>query len=406
MYIEEYTEFTISNFGENMSTKRQPLVWSFSFFIIFIILALAVACKSTTDNSSSDDSSSDDTPSGDIPSGETTTTNYFYSASGYGIMAFSIGSGGSLTYINSYTLLSEKYGTTSGYAIANKGSCLYVTTGDDSIATFTIGSGGALTSVGSYIPTGSGPAALAISGSFLYVANRISGTVTAFSIGSDGSLSYVSGTLEASTYSTGGFDPKALKSNGSNLYVSNYNSGTVTAFLIGSDGSLSYVSGSLEASSYSTNHVPFTGTVTGPNDFAIKDGWLYIVNSASEDVLTFTIESSGALSKNGGYFTTGSDPRAIASSGNNIFIANYNDNTVTSCTIGWNKALYLVGTYTTGMNPTALAISGSCLYIQNHGSGTVMTYIIGPGGVLIPLGSYTVRSSGSLNGIVIVSMTK
>jgi hypothetical protein len=71
---------------------------------------------------------------------------------------------------------------------------------------------------------------------FLYVANEFSGSVSAYTIGSNGALTQLSGSPNPFGV--------AVSPNGSYLYVTNIGSNNVSAYSIGSNGALTALSGS------------------------------------------------------------------------------------------------------------------------------------------------------------------
>ena len=109
------------------------------------------------------------------------------------------------------------------------------------------GAGGFLTELPGFpksVAPGNHPLNIAISpdGKHLYVATRISNSVNAYNIGSDGSLTPIPG----SPFATDGTNGKALAftPDGKRLYVSNNGSDNITGFNVASDGSLSLIPGS------------------------------------------------------------------------------------------------------------------------------------------------------------------
>jgi 6-phosphogluconolactonase len=88
-------------------------------------------------------------------------------------------------------------------------------------------------------------------GKFAYVANLPDNTVSAYSIGADGSLTPVSG----SPFVTGN-EPRsvAVDPTGKFAYVANERSATVSAYSTGADGSLTPVPGSPFATGSEPSH--------------------------------------------------------------------------------------------------------------------------------------------------------
>lgn len=177
------------------------------------------------------------------------------------------------------------------------------------ISAFSIGQDGGLSPVsGSPFPTGSGPWGVAVSpdGAHLYVANSAANSVSGYSIAVDGSLSPVPG----SPFSTGSL-PDLMKSNGvavtpdgEHLYVTNLGAGgSVSAFSIATDGSLSPVAGS-----------PFDAGPTARPVSVTPDGrYLYVGNATGEDISVYSIATDGGLSQVAGSpFATEGAPLGLA----------------------------------------------------------------------------------------------
>ena len=104
-----------------------------------------------------------------------------------------------------------------------------------------------------YVPTGQGPDAVAVSDDrYVYVANGKDGTVSAYAWESQTDRLTSLGTAIAS-----GPQPASLAVVGSDLYALNTGNDTITAFGIGTNGTLTVI-GSITASA------PLTGLVAGP----------------------------------------------------------------------------------------------------------------------------------------------
>jgi DNA-binding beta-propeller fold protein YncE len=145
--------------------------------------------------------------------------------------------------------------------------------------------------------------ALDSSGKFLFVANRLSNNISAYSVDSTtGALTPVSGSPFAA-----GTDPYSLALDrlGNFLYAANQGSNNVSAFSInGSTGVLTPVNGS-----------PFAAG-TGPDSIRV-DGtgeFIYVVNGGSNNVSAYAINgATGALTPiSGAPFAAGSEPVSMA----------------------------------------------------------------------------------------------
>jgi DNA-binding beta-propeller fold protein YncE len=281
------------------------------------------------------------------------------------LSAFTIGSDGTLSPITLSTAGSAAGSGPWGIAISPNGSCLYVTNsgsdGSNGLSAYSIGSGGTLSPItlstaGS--TTGSQPWGIAISpnGSYLYVTNRngeSTGSLSAYSIGSTGTLSPI--TLSAAGSTTGaGPEGIAISPNGSHLYVANYASNSLSAFTIGSNGTLSPITLSTAGSTTGSGG----GIAISPNG-----SYLYVTNGGidgTNGLSAFTIGPGGTLS-----------PITLSTAGSTT------------------------GSYAEGI---AISPNGSYLYVTNtnhNGTGSLSAYSIGSDGTLSPI---TLSSAGSTTG--------
>jgi len=159
------------------------------------------------------------------------------------IEAFTVTNGVPTLLANPFVTGNDPY----GLAIAPTGGFLYTANDtDNSISEFTVNSDGSLTPLANspigQAATQSGPIALLIDGSgkYLYVVNEASSpsVVTAYSIGSDGSVSL----LSTSPFGTGA-QPTSLAADpsGKYLFVGNAKSSVIQSFSVASDGALTSV---------------------------------------------------------------------------------------------------------------------------------------------------------------------
>ena len=280
------------------------------------------------------------------------------------------------------------------------GNTVYATDwAEGTVATFTIGAGGVVTQQGTPVDTGtstaSRPSAVALSpsGQTLYVANEGLGTISTFAIGPGGALS-LQGSV-ATDPSTSGSEPYgvAASPSGQNVYVANYGSGTVATFSVGSGGALS-----LEGTPVTSG----AGTSSGPGWLAISPSGqnLYVTNYNEGTVSTFAIGAGGALTQQGTPVASGStatsaypERLAISPNGQNLYVTNEGQGTVSTFAIGAGGTLTQQGTPTTSgssstSQPFGVTVSpgGQYLYVANFAPGTVSTFSIGAGGVLTPQG--------------------
>jgi 6-phosphogluconolactonase len=200
--------------------------------------------------------------------------------------------------------------------MAMDGQTLYVASSAGEIFALTVNADGSLTSLaGSPFTAGMGLSHLAVvntdNASFLYAANSDdpSGSISAFTIHSDGSLTPVTGSPFA-TVAKGG--PEGLAGLGVGqgivLYAALKNAGAVAAFSINADGSLNPVAGSPFAAGKGTASLTGCGCV--PN------GFLFAANSIDGTISTYSINSAtGVLTQ-----TRGSPFTATTASGDMLFV--------------------------------------------------------------------------------------
>jgi len=123
---------------------------------------------------------------------------------------------------------------------------------------------------------------------------------------------------------------------------------------------------------------------------------LYVTAQANTTISAYTVtQSTGTLSSIGNALGTGSVPSAIAipPSGNALFVANSGSNNISSYSINSDASLTAVsGTTATGNTPTALAIDpgGKFLFVANQGSSSISVFSInGTGLTKVPGSPFT-----------------
>ncbi len=293
---------------------------------------------------------------------------YVGNSSSDNVSAFSIdGSTGVLTELSN----SPFSAGSSPFAIAvhPSGKFLYVANlvSDDVSAYSVDTSTGDLTPIaGSPFSSGNGARSLTMdsSGLFLYVANEFDNTVTGFSISSvDGSLTAVPGS-PFSVATNGGSAPRsvAIEPSDSFLYVANRATDNVSAFSLNiSTGALTEISGS-----------PFSVALNGGDgsrSLAVDPAgnFLYVANEFSADVSVLAIDSGGALTEISGSpyatgtpGTNGSYTVAVDSSGAFLYVTNNSANDVSAFTVdAVTGALTAISgsPFSTGTGPAGIAVA-------------------------------------------------
>ena len=214
-------------------------------------------------------------------------------------------------------------------------------------------------------------------------ANPGPGGVVVFPVNTDGSL----GTAVANgsqSYFPVQNNPLSVNvtANGSFVYVVNANTsaqaGTVSAFSVGTGGVLSTISGS----PFSAGVAP-TASASDPTS-----RFYYVTDSATNQLIAYTISASGSLVPlENGPFATATFPDAVTidPSGTYIYVANYNSNSISAYQItqstGAPSGLAGAATYATDTGPTCVLVEpafGRFVYTSNFLGNSVTGYQLNP----------------------------
>lgn len=287
----------------------------------------------------------------------------------------------------------------------------------ESVSSYTVNSDGSLTAGTGTVKTGTMPMGMAIdpAGKFLFVANQGSSNISVFAI-STASLKEVAGspfsTIPAGSAVPTGPTAVAVSASGTFLYVANTFTGTVSAYSISSAGSLTVLGGS-----------PYAAGIA-PSGLALppSGGFLYVANSGSNNISAFSIcdkvvtncadlnHPDGALKPVAGSpFSDGSGPIAIAidPSFNFLYVLEKGSNQISVFSYGTGSGVLTpfatTPTVSTGQTPVSFVIvSGATgadigntltnptdfVYVVNNGASTLSAFTLDTAtGVLAPLGT-------------------
>jgi 6-phosphogluconolactonase (cycloisomerase 2 family) len=309
--------------------------------------------------------------------------------------------------------------------VTTKFSCLYVVNHDDNtIVQFTIGSDAKLYPQHTYNTPGTFPNAVSINaaGTLLFVtdtyqpqytaANPGPGAVVVYPISqTDGSLGspVANGDLPYYPLSTGEtnvLNPVAvnvLTSNPSNattatglptyLYVVNVNNsnpatnplgglGSISAFSVDSSGALTPVPGPEADGTFAAGTTPSAVASTPLGLF------LYVTDSANNQLISYTVQSSGAiLPSQVGPTRTDVFPDSVIVDprGQYVYVANYTAGDISAYTInpgtGYPTGVAAAGTYATGTGPTCVFIEPALaryVYTTNFLDNTISGFNLNP----------------------------
>lgn len=313
--------------------------------------------------------------------------------------------------------------STTSSSSSGTGVLFVASQGDSSVSTFSIDlSTGLLTANGAGVATGGMPAAmlLAPSGTALFVANRDTNNISAYTVKSDGTLTAASGTQPA------GMTPLSMTmdSGGHFLFVANQGlqidptSGTVSVFAV-KDTTLTEVAGSPFRVA-----APGAPGGTGPAGVAVTpDGkFLYVANQFDGTVTKFSVDASGVLTQ-GPVVSVGTAPSAMAitADGGFLYVANTStisafaicNQVIISCnnpTSPDGSLTVVAGSpFSAGIEPVSIvaAPSGKFLFAVNRQSNQISEYKIATGtGVLTANTQSSISTGATPVGAVIRAGTK
>lgn len=288
------------------------------------------------------------------------------------ISLFNIQINGALTEVFPRTSVAPN--TLPGFlAMDPGGKYLYVANvGSNNISVFTIDSGsGALTPITGLIASSTFSTQLPIlnmkltpSGTYLYVSSgagsgQPSGVIEAFSV--------TAGVLQPiqpiSVFLTAGNNPNGLTidPSGTFLYVANSGSNSISIFAIASSGALQQVQNSPLNDTFST---PLSLTLNPTGTF------LYVANQTSNNVAAYTIDSKTGLpailtlttttGTTTTAFATENSPSflAVDPSGKHVFVGNQGSGAGIQSLQATNGNLVNVFTYGTGNTPSSIVVLG------------------------------------------------
>jgi 6-phosphogluconolactonase len=211
----------------------------------------------------------------------------------------------------------------------------------------------------------------------LYVTAQGNTTISAFSVNlSSGGLSAIGNSIGTGTVPSAIAVTPTINA----LFVANSGSNSISSYTINSDGSLTAASKA-------------TPTGTAPTGLAIDAAgkFLFVANQESSNISVFSISGGGLTPVSGSPFTTipagysyptGTLPVAVAvsASGKFLYVANQLANFVSAFSISASGKLTALGVpfYNVGTSPSALGITpnGGFLYVANASANDISAFAI------------------------------
>jgi 6-phosphogluconolactonase len=160
-------------------------------------------------------------------------------------------------------------------------------------------------------------------------------------------------------------------------YVVNKLSNNISGYMIMSTGALTAIAGS-----------PFVSTGSQPDAAWVGPGgnFLYVANSASNDLSVFSINTGTGVLSPLSTVITGGAPYGIVvdPTGSYLYVSNYSSNNISAYAINASSGALteISGSpFAVGVAPTSLKTdpNGQFLYVANYGSGSVSVLQLDPG---------------------------
>ena len=298
-------------------------------------------------------------------------------------------------------------------------AALFVATqGDKKVASFSVNTAdGTATAKGTAVDTGDFPTAMLLTpkGDAVFVVNRDSGDISCYSVQSDGTLKAAGTTQVADFNKPAALNPVGLATADDGKFLFVLSQGVFTA----QDSSVSVFS--ISGASLSPMGSPVEAGDDATGIAVTPDGkYLFVTNRAAGEILGFTVDGSGGLTRIPGSFTAGVAPTGLAITPENssnpvpqffLYVANAGsgnvsvfeicDKAAAECLSQVPGALLdnVTGSpFSVGTEPVALLLTpttGRYLYVVNKGSNQVSEFKTSPAnGVISALGSASI-STGS-----------
>jgi 6-phosphogluconolactonase (cycloisomerase 2 family) len=321
------------------------------------------------------------------------------------VPAFSINqTTGALTALAGSPFLADNEPTS--VAIDRTDKLMYVSNKHSTdVSAFSIGTGGIPTLIANYGSSGTSGQTLALTpnNEQLYVGGfgTSSGSIYGYTVDTaTGALTSVGSNNPANSGNT----PYGIAVDPSNSFV--FATSTfqhyIWVYAIGTGGVLTNLLNS-----------PFATTGAGPYEIAVSPlgtengGFVYTADSTTNSIDGFSYDTTGNLTALTGspYPAGATTPEGIIidPTGSYMFVTNFADDTVSTFTLAPSTGVpTLQGAVPTGGGPTDLKLdpSGQFLYVVNQGDGTVTGYKVSAG-VLTVVGTYSLPAGASPNGVAV-----
>jgi 6-phosphogluconolactonase (cycloisomerase 2 family) len=300
----------------------------------------------------------------------------------------------------------------SAVVLSPKGDALFVAnSASNSITAYAVNSDGTLTAAGATPTQGTDPVSMAIdSAGHLFVVNEGSATISIFNVSGTGLMGPA---LFSTVTGTTGTDPSAvaITSNGKFLYITDKVGGTVTEYNVDASGNL------FQPVPYSVGTTPDALIITDlKNGSADTSNFLYVANFGSNNVSGFSIcdnpsttctiaQPNGALTPVAGSpFPAQPGPVAMAldPSSKFLYLVDEGSNLLSQYRVSTGTGVLTSispGSIGTGTTPVWVAVRAGSTTVKSTGGTTNYVYVANSGSGTISIFSYD-STIGQLGQVV------
>jgi 6-phosphogluconolactonase (cycloisomerase 2 family) len=295
----------------------------------------------------------------------------------------------------------------SAVVLSPQGDALFVAnSASSSVTAYTVNSNGTLTAAGSTQTGGTDPVSMAMdSAGHLFVVNEGSANISIFTV--SGTSLMPPPTLFSTQQGTTGTDPSAvaITSNGKFLYVTDKVDGTVTEYNVDSSGNLSV------PVHYSVGTSPSALTITSLTTGSTPgSNFLYVTNVGSNNISAFSVcdnqsttcltnPPDGALTAVGSFAACcGPTTMALDPSSKFLYVV-AQTNQVLEYRISGSGVLVSPSSISTGTTPVWLAVRSGSTTVKSTGGTTIYVYVANQGSDSISIFSYD-STIGQLSQVI------
>ena len=244
-------------------------------------------------------------------------------------------------------------------------------------------------------------------GTFVYVANRVTNDISAYTLNGNGSLTPIDADAVAPGIQnfTAGNGPNSVTVNpaGTYVYVANYSSDNISAYALNGDGSLTPIDADAATpgvQNFTAGSNPWSVTVNPAGTF------VYVANIGSDNISAYALNGDGSLTPIDAdavapgvqNFAAGDGPGLVTvnPAGTFVYVANAGSDDVSAYALNGDGSLTPIDAdavapgiqnFTAGDQPRSITVTpaGTFVYVANAFSDDVSAYALNGDGSLTPI---------------------